>query len=323
MLGPLAAVHAMEPTPQERLRNAQTSLEALSVGDAFGERFFADPRLVEQSIATRTVPAPPWRFTDDTVMAISIVDVLTARGTIDQDLLAELFAARYHLDPARGYGETAHRILTRLASGENWREVSPSVFDGAGSMGNGGAMRAAPIGAYFFDDADRAVEEARRSAEVTHAHPEGQAGAIAVAAAAAWVAAGGERPEDLFACVLAHTPDGETRAGINTALRLPLDCDVRAAVGALGNGSQVVSQDTVPFCLWSAARHLGDFEEAMWFTVSALGDRDTTCAIVAGILALRPATSVPAEWLGARESLDRMSRARLADRFGNPRGGAR
>jgi ADP-ribosylglycohydrolase len=256
-------------------------------------------------------------------MAISIVDVLADRGAIDQDLLAELFAARYSLDPARGYGGTAHGILTRLASGENWRQVSRSVFDGAGSMGNGGAMRAAPIGGYFFDHLDRAVEEARRSAEVTHAHPEGQAGAIAVAAAAAWATAGGDRAEDLFACVLAHTPDGETRARIHTASRLPLDYDVRTAVSALGNGSRVISQDTVPFCIWSAARHLRDFQEAMWSTVSGLGDRDTTCAIVAGIIALHPATSVPPGWLGARESLDRMSRAVLAGRLGDDREGAR
>ena len=36
----------------------------------------------------------------------------------------------------------------------------------------------------FADDLDRCVEEARRSAEVTHAHAEGIAGAIAVAARA-------------------------------------------------------------------------------------------------------------------------------------------
>ncbi len=312
----------MDITLQERRRNAQTSLEALAVGDAFGERFFANPGLVEQLIETRAMPTAPWRFTDDTVMAISIADVLFIRGTIDQDLLAELFAARYLRDPARGYGGMAHRVLARLASGENWRDVSPSVFDGAGSMGNGGAMRAAPIGGYFFDDLGRAVEEARRSAEVTHAHHEAKAGAIAVAAAAAWVAAGGERTEDLFACVLAHTPDGETRTRINTASRLPLDCDVRTAVKALGNGSRVLSQDTVPFCLWSAARHLRAFEDAMWFTVSGLGDRDTTCAIVAGIIALHPATKVPTEWLGARESLDGMSRPLHAERSDGTRGGA-
>ena len=164
-------------------------------------------------------------------------------GTTIRTNLADFFAARYRLDPARGYGGTARGILTRLSAGEQWREVAPSVFDGSGSMGNGGAMRAAPIGAFFFEDVARVVDEARRSAVVTHAHREGQAGAIAVAVAASWVARGGEAVGDLFSEVLEHTPDSETRAGIAKASRLPLDYDVRTAVSALGNGTKVISQD--------------------------------------------------------------------------------
>ena len=47
-------------------------------------------------------------------------------------------------------------------------------------------MRVAPLGAYFADALKTVVEQAQRSAEVTHAHPDGMAGAIAVAVAAAW-----------------------------------------------------------------------------------------------------------------------------------------
>jgi hypothetical protein len=45
--------------------------------------------------------------------------------------------------------------------------------------------------------------------------------------------------------------------------QLPLSYDVRTA---LGNGTQIIAQDTVPFCLWSAARYLDDYEFAMWTT---------------------------------------------------------
>lgn len=90
---------------------ARISLEGLSVGDAFGERFFANPWTVEDRIDRRSLPRAPWMFTDDTVMAVSIVDVLEEQGRIDPDRLAELFAARYMLDRGRGYGGTAHRIL--------------------------------------------------------------------------------------------------------------------------------------------------------------------------------------------------------------------
>jgi len=67
----------------ERLERARRALEGLSVGDAFGERFFTHPDTVEGLIADRALPAPPWRYTDDTEMALSIVAVLAHHGTID------------------------------------------------------------------------------------------------------------------------------------------------------------------------------------------------------------------------------------------------
>jgi ADP-ribosylglycohydrolase len=66
----------------------------------------------------------------------------------------------------------------------------------------------------------------------------------------------------------------------------------------------VCAHDTVPFALWCAARHLDDFAAALWTTVSGLGDRDTTCAIVGGIVALAVGEAgIPAEFLAAREPL--------------------
>jgi ADP-ribosylglycohydrolase len=295
-------------TKEARLKLARISLQGLSVGDAFGETFFGSPEVVDELIRTRTLRPAPWPVTDDTVMALSIVDVLAQRGCIDCDLLAAYFASRYRQDPSRGYGGTAHDLLGALSRGESWQTVSRSVFNGSGSMGNGGAMRSAPIGAYFFDDLSRVAEEAKRSAQVTHGHLEGQAGAIAVSIAAAWVAAGGLEPPELFDTVLTYTPDSETRNEIAKASRLPSSYDVRTVVAALGNGSRVISQDTVPFALWCAAHRLDSFQNALWFTVSGLGDRDTTCAIVGGIVALRAGAEIPRVWLEAREPLSKLPR---------------
>jgi ADP-ribosylglycohydrolase len=295
----------------QRLLRARTSLDGLSTADAFGDQFFVNPDIVDKLIESQSMPPKPWLYTDDTVMAISVVDVLAERRNIDQELLAALFAARYLFDPTRGYGGTAHGILTQIAEGESWQEVSNAAFGGLGSMGNGGAMRAAPIGAYFFDNLEAVVENARLSAEITHAHPEGQAGAIAVAIAAACVAQKVEDPNDFFSIILRFTPDSETRARIQQASMLHLSYEVRTAVSALGNGVHLTAQDTVPFALWCAARHIGQFEEALWSTVSGLGDRDTTCAIVGGILTANLETVVPGEWLAARERLEHMSREQL------------
>jgi ADP-ribosylglycohydrolase len=176
-------------------------------------------------------------------------------------------------------------------------------------MGNGGAMRVGPVGAYFADDFDAVVENARASAEVTHAHPDGQAGAIAtaVAAAQAWRVRASQASgpgEAILEAAIEHTPDGKTREGLRVAARLALGEPVDAAVRVLGNGSLVVSFDTVPFALWCAARSLFNYEEALWATVSGLGDCDTTCAIVGSIVALAVGREgVPEAWLRAREPL--------------------
>lgn len=281
------------------IERALISLEGLSVGDAFGEQFFTLP---PSWLETRRLPPSPWPWTDDTHMALSVVEVLRGRGQIHQDTLAAAFARRFDEEPYRGYAGGAVALLNSLLRGESWQAAAPHLFDG-GSYGNGAAMRAAPIGAFFGGDPGRAAAEAQLSAAVTHAHPEGQAGAMAVAAASALAADPG-RPagRDFIAALLPYVPQGLTRAGIERAVAIPGDALAEAA-GQLGTGRQVAAHDTVPFCLWSAAFHLDDFEEAMWWTVQGRGDRDTTCAIVGGIVAL--VTPPSGEWVDRREPLPR------------------
>ena len=165
------------------LDRARLSLNGLSVGDAFGEQLFIAPSEATRQIEEHRLPAPPWRYTDDTEMAISVVAILKEHGGIDQTALVKRFAER--CDPQRGYGPTTRGLLARIQQGESWESAARSLFGGSGSHGNGAAMRAAPIGGYFADDLEAVVYQARLSAEVTHQHPEGIAGAIAVAVAGA------------------------------------------------------------------------------------------------------------------------------------------
>jgi ADP-ribosylglycohydrolase len=151
-------------------------------------------------------------------------------------------------------------------------------------------------------------KQAALSAEVTHAHPEGIAGAIAIAVAAAlaWKARNEAGPlgPAWISEVRDAIPKGYTRDAVDEALSVPPTATVVEAARRLGNGSGVTAPDTVPLCLWLAARHTGTFEDAMWETVAALGDRDTTCAIVGGILVLRTAhETIPKDWLASREQL--------------------
>lgn len=194
-----------------------------------------------------------------------------------------------------------HELLPRLLQEpERWTGLARGLFGGEGSLGNGAAMRVAPLGAWFHADLPRVVEQATRSAEVTHAHPEGIAGAVAVAVAAALSA----RQELDLEGVVALTPDSAVREGLVRAAELPFATEPWKASDVLGNGQRIRADDTVPFALWSAARHPAGLVSALWTTAEGLGDVDTTCAITGGVVAARTGVDgVPQEWLSRREPL--------------------
>src|SRR5262245_11866029 len=163
-----------------------------------------------------------------------------------------------------------------IRSGKRWEPEARSLFGGQGSWGNGSAMRVAPLGAYFADDLDAVVEHVAKSAVVTHAHAEAVAGAIAIAVAAALACQSREHGMPVesgafFEQILAHVPEGKTRAGIIQTRDLPAEITVLSVAAAVGNGRRVSCPDTVPFCLWCAVKYLDNYEEAMWSTVNALG----------------------------------------------------
>lgn len=140
-------------------------------GDIAGSSFQFDPmRAKDFALFTNTC-----EFTDDTVMTLAVAktfievsdpnDLVEFKHTLIQNMheLGELY-------PEVGYG---HRFLQWLDSGSN---------QPYGSCGNGSAMRVSPVGwyAHSLEEAERLAEA---SAEVTHDHPDGIAGAVAVAGA--------------------------------------------------------------------------------------------------------------------------------------------
>ena len=237
-------------------------------------------------------------------MGRCLVACLERHGEIVPEALALSFAQEYARDPTRGYGAMAHDVLYEIGRGTAWQQAAGQVFEGKGSYGNGAAMRAGPLGAYFADDIQRVLEQGRLSALVTHAHPEGQAGAMAVAAAAAWATQTQELDgRALLEWVWRHTPEGQTRTNLKLALEFPPGRDPEEAAALLGSGHKITAQDTVPFALWCAARHLHSYPEALWATVAGGGDLDTTGAIVGSIVVLSAREGIPEEWLTRTEPL--------------------
>ena len=81
-----------------------------------------------------------------------------------------------------------------------------------------------------------------------------------IAGAYAWKHREGRSQESvkrgLFDVALANTPKSEVRRGIEVAATLDFALSIETVVSRVGNGRNISCQDTVPFCLWVAARHL-------------------------------------------------------------------
>lgn len=293
----------------DRVENAKLALKGLSVGDAFGESFFCENPLLK--IQNRLFDAENAYFTDDTIMGIGIVETLERFNEIEQDFLAYALAKNYFLDENRGYGATVRTILKAIHEGEHWTILAPKAFDGMGSMGNGAAMRVAPLGAFFYDDIEKLLIEAEKSAVVTHSHIEAIEGAKAVALAAAKASLLKQsncniEANDFLDFILKHLKESDTKAKINKSLHISNSYHIDTVVNILGNGLKMTAQDTVPIALWCAAHNLNNFENALWRAVEALGDRDTICGIVASIVIMKTGLEiVPQQWLNKIEKVEK------------------
>jgi poly(ADP-ribose) glycohydrolase ARH3 len=214
-------------------------------------------------------------YTDDTQMMIGVAEVLAEHGTIVEEDLCRAFATNY--DPVRGYGQGARRILEAIVEGDDWRELARTIFPG-GSLGNGAAMRVAPVGLLFCDDLDRVMEEARRSAEPTHLHPLGIEGAQLLALAVALAVRGQplDRPS-FYAELLGRCRSEEFAWQLRAAARMK----ARSFVGVLGNSLEAHrSVVTAIACFTTSPK---SYTGAVGKAIS-LGDDTDTLAAMTGAL---------------------------------------
>jgi ADP-ribosylglycohydrolase len=198
-------------------------------------------------------------FTDDTVLTIAVADaILTGRdyGTVLAD-----YAERY---PKAGYGSSFKQWV------KSWDRKPYNSF------GNGSAMRVSPIG-WAFNTVREVLREAKRSAEVTHNHPEGIKGARATA----------------LAVFLART--GTSKAKIKTEIQKRFGYDLNRTLDQIRPTYtfDVTCQGSVPESI-IAFLESESYEDAVRNAVSLGGDADTQ-ACIAGAIAEAFYGGVPEE----------------------------
>ncbi len=188
------------------------------------------------------------RFTDDTVLTIAIADAILNNLSYETSL--KKWGQNY---PGSGYGKNFEQWLY---------SKHPEPYN---SWGNGSAMRVGPVG-FAFDNLDRVLEEAKKTAEVTHNHPEGIKGAQAVATA-------------IF---LART--GSTKTEIKAYISDKFQYNLKRTVEEIRPGYKfdISCQGSVPeaiICFLDSR----DYESCIRLSISIGGDSDTIACIAGGI----------------------------------------
>lgn len=205
-------------------------------------------------------------FTDDSVMTMAVAEWLLKGKERTMDDLEEAMVSLARRFPNRGYGGGFYRWLffpNELRSYDGQR--SDGLRHPYGSFGNGSAMRVSAVG-WFFDTLEETEFWAKKSAEITHNHPEGIKGAQATAAAI-YMARTGSTKEDIREYIV-------SRYGYD----LSRTCDEIRPTYRFNE----TCQGTVPQAI-VAFLESTDFESCIRLGVSLGGDTDTLCAIAGAI----------------------------------------
>ncbi|MFQ5828160.1 MAG: ADP-ribosylglycohydrolase family protein [Candidatus Methylomirabilia bacterium] len=200
-----------------------------------------------------------------------------------------------------GIGLATLRSILRL-----WVGIGPSR-SGVYSAGNGAAMRAAPIGAFFASSGEQMDRYLEACTRITHTDPKALIGARAVAYLTGWTIRQelSERPhQDEFLAVLRSAGAeqdqdwSEVLALIRSAQSRQLSVGEFAEALGLQEGVTGYVYHTVPVAAYAWYRHFGDFEGTLSAVLNCGGDTDTTGAI-AGALACAVVgdRGIPADWI--------------------------
>lgn len=188
------------------------------------------------------------RFTDDSVLTIAVADcLLTGSAYVDR------FHAYTRSYPDRVYGAGF------------WRWIESGSREPYNSWGNGAAMRVSPVG-FALHSLEDVLREAKRSAEVTHNHPEGIRGAQATAAA------------------IFLGRQGESKSRIRAFIQQRFGYDLNRTIEGIRPtySFNESCQGTVPEAI-IAFLDSSDYEEAVRLAISLGGDADTLACIAGGV----------------------------------------
>jgi len=245
-------------------------------------------------------------YTDDTHMTIGIAESLIESKGFNGEHMARTFTKNYEAEPWRGYGPGPPRIFWMIQRGEAWYSASNKLYQG-GSLGNGSAMRVAPVGLLYSNNPEKLREIAHKSSSITHAHVLGKEGAALQACAVA-LALNTPPDEDIdkenFLLKLQNFIQNQLYKEKMAQIRELLgEQDKAKVVTVLGNG--IEAPRSVPTAIYCFLRQPKSYKDTVTYAISLGGDTDTIAAMAGAISGAHLGIeAIPEEWKAKLENRD-------------------
>lgn len=228
----------------------------------------------------------PYEFFQGENIKIKDFELITEKSGISDDSVHTLAVADWLMNTDRSHQALVDIIVAYTNKYRNFgygemmytRCVINKKLEPYNSWGNGSAMRVSPV-AWVAQSEEECLELAKRSAEVSHNHPEGIKGAQATAIAI-WM-----------------NRNGYTKDDIKDYIEENFKYDLSTTVNEIRPHYHfdVSCQGSVPQAIrcWYEST---DYEDCLRNVISIGGDADTQGAIAGAICAANPETDVP-EWI--------------------------
>lgn len=334
-----AAAAAGGPASLSRFRGA---LVAAVLGDCVGGEFEGAEEVPMESVLQHlnglddeTKGSGILEYSDDTAMARCVVQSLLTRTGFDEHDMARRFAKEYSTSPGRGYGSGVIQVLKKLSSPHLSDVYQPArdQFNGRGSFGNGGAMRAAPFALAFPELAD-VKRFARLGAMLTHSCSLGYNGAVLQALAVHLSLQGAlDLPQQFISRLITEMEEVEGDEAARKDARILKEAEkpfcerlhrvrdlmdrsqvsVEEVISELGNGIAALhSVPTAIFCVLHCLQpreclpeNYGGLERTISYSLALGGDTDTIACMAGAIAGAHYGIeAIPQSWMKCCEGAE-------------------
>jgi len=235
------------------------------------------------------------QYSDDSQLARELMQSYVACKKFDPADYANRIAMTFIEKRIVAFGYSTKESVKRLCCGISWQESGTPPP----AAGNGSAMRAAPIGLFFYDNPEMLIKAAQDQGRITHQDPRSLAGAVAISGAVALVLTLKSFDQNYFLLKLEEWTEKISYIFSSELKKLSFwltlsVVDAFEEISKAGYDEEFIDDDewkgisgyvvsSVLWSLYSFLKNPYDYMETICTAISGGGDTDTTAAMAGAI----------------------------------------